>query len=71
MDDTLLVNLLDPLDQLSGDHQDRFEVEVSLARSEEVFQGWPKQVHDHDMELLVRHGTIRANVVEAGYTCYI
>ena len=69
MDDPLLVYFLDALDQLNGDHEYCFQIEVALARLEKILEGWAEQVHHHDMELLVRHRAIRADVVEAGHAC--
>ena len=53
MDDPLLVHLLDSLDQLDADQQACLEIEASLASREEVFKGWPEQVHHHHVEVLV------------------
>ena len=55
VDYALLVHLLDTSDKLNGDHQNSFEIEIALARLEEVLKGWTKEIHDHDMELVVGH----------------
>ena len=67
MNNSLLVDLLDALDELDGNHEDGLQVEVALAGLEEVFEGGSEQVHHHDMELLVGHRAVRADVVEAWY----
>ena len=70
MDNTLLVNLFNTSDELSGDHEDGLEVEVTLARLEEILKGGSQQVHHHHVELVVGHRAVRTNVVEAGHTSY-
>lgn len=49
----LLVNFLDTSDKLNCDHENSFEIEIALARLEEVLEGWSKEIHDHDVELVV------------------
>ena len=53
MDDPFFMHLLDSLDQLDADQQACLEIEASLASREEVFKGWPEQVHHHHVEVLV------------------
>jgi hypothetical protein len=65
---SLFVHHLDTLGHLNGDQKYSFEVEGTLAGLEEVFEGGPEQVHDHDVELLVRDRVVRADVVESGNT---
>ena len=55
VDDALLVHFFDTADELGGDHEDCLEVEVALARLEEILEGGSEQVHDHHMELVVGH----------------
>ena len=55
VDDALLMHFLYAADELHRNHQDSLEIKVSLARLEEVFERWPKQVHHHHMELVIRH----------------
>ena len=66
MDDSLLMHFLDSLDELRADQQDSFQVELPAACLEKVFEGWTKQVHDHDMKVLVGNGAVCADVVKAG-----
>ena len=42
VDYALLVDLLDALDHLDGDQQDRLQVELALAGLEEVFERRPE-----------------------------
>ena len=65
VNDALLVHLLNTANQLNGDHQDRLEVKVALARLEEVLKRRSKQVHHHHVELHVGHRGIRSDVVES------
>ena len=51
VDNPLFMNLLNTAHQLNCNHEHSFEIEVALARLEKVFKRWPKQIHDHDMEL--------------------
>ena len=55
VDDALLMHFLYAADELHRNHQDGLEIKVSLARLEEVFERWPKQVHHHHMELVIWH----------------
>ena len=55
VDDALLVHFLYAADELHRNHQDSLEIKVSLARLEEVFERWPKQVHHHHMKLVIWH----------------
>lgn len=68
MDDSLLVHLLNALDHLRADKQHRLEVELALARLEQVLNGGSEQVHDHHVELLVGNRVVRADVVETRHT---
>ena len=68
MDNSLLVHLLNPLDHLRANQQHRLEVELALARLEQVLDGGSEQIHDHDMELLVGDRVIGADVVKARHT---
>lgn len=68
VDNFLFVDRLDTFDHLNGDEQNCFQVERAFARLKEVFKGGAKQVHDHNVELLIRHRIISANVVEARHT---
>ena len=70
MDDPLLVHLLDSLDQLDADQEACLEIEASLASREEVFKGWPEQVHHHHVEVLVWRRTVSANIVKSRHTRY-
>ena len=70
MNDSLLVHLLNSLDQLDANQEAGFQIEASLASGEEVFQGWPEQVHDHDMEVLVRRRAVSADVVKSRHARY-
>ena len=70
MNDPLLVNLLNSLDKLRGNHEDCFQVELAATGLEKVFKGWSEQVHDHDMEVLVGDRAISADVVKAGHASY-
>ena len=70
MDDPLVVHLLNSLDQLRANKEDGFQIELPTASLEEVFKGWTKQVHNHDMEMLVGSGAISANVVQARHARY-
>ena len=63
MDDSFLVNLLDSLDELHGDQQDCFKVELASASRKEVLKGGPKQIHDHNMEVLVGDRAVGSNVI--------
>ena len=67
MDDSLLVDLLDALDELHCDHEDGLQVEVALARRKQVFERGAQQVHHHDVKLLVGHRRVSADVVEPGH----
>ena len=71
VDDPLFMHLLNSLNQLDADQEARLEVESSLAGREEVFKRRSKQVHHHDMEVLVRSGTICADVVKSRHARYI
>ena len=55
VDDPLIVHFFNALDQLDGDHQDGFQIEIALARREEILEGGSEQVHHHHVELVVRH----------------
>jgi len=68
MDNSLFMHLFDPLDELDGDHKDGLQVEVALAASEKILQTGPQQVHDHDVELLVGDGAVRADIVQTRHT---
>lgn len=68
MDDSLLVHLLNALDHLRSNQQHCLEVELALARLEQVLNRGSEQIHDHDMELLVGHRVVRADVVKARHT---
>ena len=70
MDDPLLVHLLDSLDQLDADQEACLEIEASLASREEVFKGWPEQVHHHHVEVLVWRRTVSANIVKSRHARY-
>ena len=70
MDDPLLVHLLDSLDQLDADQEACLEIEASLASREEVFKGWPEQVHHHHVEVLVLRRTVSANIVKSRHARY-
>ena len=65
MDDALFVHLLDTADELDGNHQHRLEVEVALARLEEIFERRSKEIHDHHVELHVGDRGVRTDVVKA------
>ena len=65
MDNPLLMNLLDSLDELYGDEEDCFKVELAAAGREEVFKRGAKQIHDHDMEVLVGDRAVCPDVVQA------
>lgn len=67
MDDALFVHFFNASDQLHRNHEDGLEIEVALARLEEIFKGGAKEVHDHNVELLVGHRAVRTDVVEAGH----
>ena len=49
VDDSLLVDHLDPLDHLHGDVENSADVELSSALLEEVLEGFTEHVHDHDV----------------------
>ena len=70
VDDALFVDLLDTADQLDSDHQDSLEIEVALARLEQVFERRSQQVHHHHVELVVGHTGVSSNVVESRHTGY-
>ena len=66
----LVVDLLDSTNHLLANHQDCFEVKVSLASLEKVLDRWSEQIHHHHMEVLVWRRAIRADVIKARYTSY-
>ena len=41
--------MFDSFQHLNEAHEDGLETELSLAVSEEFFQAWPKDLHDHDV----------------------
>mmetsp|Transcript_24934 Transcript_24934/g.73988 ORF Transcript_24934/g.73988 Transcript_24934/m.73988 type:complete len:422 (-) Transcript_24934:15-1280(-) len=47
VDEGLVVNVLDPLQQLVGNHEDRLEVELPVTEVEEILQRRTEQVHHH------------------------
>ena len=49
---------------LLGDKKHGFQVERALARLEKVFKRWAKQVHHHNVEMLVWNRVVRANVIQ-------
>ena len=63
MDNSFLVNLLDSLDELRSDQQDCFKVELTAAGLEEILKRGSKQVHHHNMEVLIGDRTVRSDVV--------
>ena len=71
MDDSLLVDLLDSLDELHCDHEDRLQVEVALALRMQVFKRGAQQIHHHDVKLLVGHRRVSADVLEPGHACFV
>ena len=68
MDNSFLMNLLNSLDELCGDEEDCFKVKLAAACLEEVFKRGSKQIHHHNMEVLIGYRAIRSNVVQARYT---
>ena len=70
VDDALFVDLLDTADQLDSDHEDSLEIEVALARLEQVFERRSQQVHHHHVELVVGHTGVSSNVVESRHAGY-
>ena len=69
MNDALFVDSLDPLDHLWSDQKNRFQVKFPTARLEQILDRWPKHIHDHDMEVLIRDGAVRSNIVKSWYEC--
>lgn len=63
MDDALFVNFLDSSDELDCNHEHSLQVEVALARLEEILKGRTKQVHHHNVELHVGDRCVRSDVV--------
>ena len=55
MNDSFFMSFLDTSDQLHGNNEDSLQVKVALAALEKIFERWSKQVHNHDMELLIGH----------------
>ena len=55
VNDALLMHFLYATDELHRNHQDSLEIKVPLARLEEVFERWSKQVHHHHMKLVIWH----------------
>ena len=70
MNYALVVDLLDSTNHLLANHQDCFEVKVSLTSLEKVLDRWSEQIHDHHMKVLVWRRAIRADVIKARYTSY-
>ena len=70
MNDPLIVHFFNSLDQLGSDEKNGFQVELPSTSLEEVFEGWSEQVHDHDMEVLVRDRAISTDVVQARHASY-
>ena len=69
MDDSFLVADLDSLDHLDSDVQARLEVEFSSALLELVLKRLSKEVHDHDMELVIRYRLVGSNIVQLWHEC--
>jgi len=49
VDEMIIVQEFKSLDHLVRQHQSRFDCEFALAIVEEVFQTWPKQIHNHSV----------------------
>ena len=47
MQEVVVVEELDPLEELVSQHQHRLQAELSLALGEEVLETLPQQVHHH------------------------
>ena len=53
MNDSLFMDFLYASDELACDHKYSLEVEITLARLEEVLKRRSQQVHHHHVELLI------------------
>ena len=53
MDNSLFMHFFNTSDELNSNHQDSFQIEVSLAALEQILQRRSQQVHHHHMEALV------------------
>jgi hypothetical protein len=56
VDDPPGVDVLDPLDDLLGDHKNGFNRELAPAEGEEVLEGLSEHVHNH--EVVVAFGSV-------------
>lgn len=69
VDNAFLMDLFDASDHLHSDLQNRLQIELPLARLEQVLQRRAKQVHHHHVEVLVGNRTVCPNVVERWHAC--
>jgi len=53
MYDSFFVHFFNAFDHLNCNHEDSFQVQVTLASLQKVFKGRSKEVHNHNVELVV------------------
>ena len=49
VDEVVIVQELQSLNHLVGNHQCRLDRELALAEIKSVLQAWPEQIHDHSV----------------------
>mmetsp|Transcript_39474 Transcript_39474/g.118192 ORF Transcript_39474/g.118192 Transcript_39474/m.118192 type:complete len:278 (+) Transcript_39474:153-986(+) len=67
MNEVLCVHIFHPVNHLVRKHQHRLEAEFAVAEAEQVLQGWPKQVNDHDV--VVALNPIPVNIGNSNTAC--
>mmetsp|Transcript_103033 Transcript_103033/g.272266 ORF Transcript_103033/g.272266 Transcript_103033/m.272266 type:complete len:220 (+) Transcript_103033:685-1344(+) len=60
VDEILRMDVLNTVDHLVGQHEDRLQAELAAADVEQVFQGRPKQVHHHDIVVSLHVAEVHA-----------
>ena len=71
VNDALIVDFFDAFDHLDADVQNGFQIETAFARLEQVLNRGAKQVHHHDVEVVVGYGAVSPDVVERRHASYI